>query len=193
MKLKFFSIAVLVLIQGLTTSGLTTQTPQTPQPPTASATALAEIKTYTAEIDRVTKKQNFRTYGIIYNGNDGTWQLLKPKSEHVNESCDVWTREGKVVLAFFGFTSDSGDWYHFIKYYYRPDGTLAKIQARLNTFYGNVSVLRDRYYDTNGKLLKSTQRYLDMQTQKPVKKADFHDNPIPMYARVSALPFRKLL
>jgi hypothetical protein len=111
----------------------------------------------------------------------------------LDESCDVWTRDGKVVLAFFGFTSGSGDWYHFIKYYYRGDGTLAKIQARLNTFAGNVSVLRDRYYDTNGKLLKSTRRYLDLQTHKPVKKADFHDDPIPMFSKASALPFHRLL
>jgi len=67
--------------------------------------------------------------------------------------------------------------YHFIKYYYRADGSLAKIQARLNTFYGGVSVLRDRYYDGNGKLLKSTQRFLDLQTHKPIKKKDWrHGN-----------------
>ena len=166
------------------------------QETTAPPSALTEIKTYTNEIDRFAKAhpKRMRTFVIEYESEKGRWRLLKGKSaQQVNESCDVWTRDGNVILAFFGFTSDSGDWYHFIKYYYRADGTLAKISARLNTFYGNVSVLRDRYYDTNGKLLKSTRRYLDIQTHKPVKTANFHDEPIPMYSNASALPFHKLL
>jgi hypothetical protein len=170
------------------------QTPITSATPTTSDAQVSEIKKYTTEVDRFSKARKFRTFGIFYKGDKGSWRELKGKSDQqLDESCDVWTRDGKVVLAFFGFTSGSGDWYHFIKYYYREDGTLAKIQARLNTFAGNVSVLRDRYYDTNGKLLKSTRRYLDLQTHKPVKKANFHDDPIPMFSNTSALPFHSLL
>ena len=165
---------------------------QTTTAPTPSADAVSEIKTYTAELNRYTKARKFRTF--FYPDLKGGWGELKGKStQQLNGSCDVWTRDGNVVLAFFGFTSDAGDWYHFIKYYFRADGTLAKIEARLNTFYGSVSVLRDRYYDTNGKLLKSTRRYLDIRTQKPVKKANFEDEPIPMYRKVTDLPFHKLL
>ena len=191
MKLtKSFSIAVCLVLCGLSL----TASAQTTMSPIPTAPTVPEIKTYTAETDRFTKLHKFRTYGIFYEGDKGSWRELKGKaSEKLNDSADVWTREGNVVLAFFGFTSDSGDWYHFIKYYFRPDGTLAKIQARLNTFYGNVSVLRDRYYDSNGKLLKSTRRYLDIQTHKPVKTANFHDEPIPMFRKVSDLPFHKLL
>ena len=185
------SLIALVLLLSFRTAA---QTPITSPAPTTSDIQVSEIKKYTTEVDRFTKARKFRTFGVFYKGDKGSWRELKGKSEQqLDESCDVWTRDGKVVLAFFGFTSGSGDWYHFIKYYYREDGTLAKIQARLNTFYGNVSVLRDRYYDTNGKLLKSTRRYLDLQTHKPVKKANFHDDPVPMFSNTSALPFYRLL
>ena len=185
------SLIALVLLLSFRTAA---QTPITSPAPTTSDAQVSEIKKYTTEVDRFSKARKFRTFGVFYKGDKGSWRELKGKSDQqLDESCDVWTRDGKVVLAFFGFTSGSGDWYHFIKYYYREDGTLAKIQARLNTFAGNVSVLRDRYYDTNGKLLKSTRRYLDLQTHKPVKKADFHDDPIPMFSNTSALPFYRLL
>jgi hypothetical protein len=194
MKLAQQSLIALVLSLSAFGIGAVAQTQTASPAPVSSSAEVSEIKAYTSAVDRFTKARKFRTFGVFYKGDKGSWRELKGKSEQqLDESCDVWTRDGKVVLAFFGFTSGSGDWYHFIKYYYREDGTLAKIQARLNTFYGNVSVLRDRYYDANGKLLKSTRRYLDIETHKPVKKANFHDDPIPMFSKASALPFFRLL
>ena len=105
----------------------------------------------------------------------------------------VWSRTGKVIVANFSFSSPSGDWAHYISYYFRDDGSLAKIQATLNTFYGDISVVRHRYYDSNGKLLKSTKNFLDLQTRKPKKPVEFIENPIPVYLNVSGLPFSKLL
>jgi hypothetical protein len=35
--------------------------------------------------------------------------------------------------------SPSGDWAHFIMYYFREDGTLAKIQSQLNTTWPTIS------------------------------------------------------
>ena len=78
-------------------------------------------------------------------------------------------------------------------YYFREDGSLAKIQAQLNSFYGDISVVRDQYYDPSGRLLKTTRKFLDLRTQKPKKPEEFVDNPIPIYRKVTALPFRKLL
>ena len=191
---KASSLIALVLLLSDFGLGALAQTPTASPTPASSNAEVSEIKAYTAEVDRFSKAHKFRTFGVFYEGERGSWRELKGKTDQqLDESCDVWTRDGKVVLAFFGFTSGSGDWYHFIKYYYREDGTLAKIQARLNTFAGNVSVLRDRYYDASGKLLKSTRRFLDLQTHKPVKKADFHDDPIPMFKKAGDLPFHRLL
>jgi hypothetical protein len=105
----------------------------------------------------------------------------------------VWLRQGKVVAVFFTFQSESRDWYHFVTYYFREDGTLAKIHSRLNTFYGSVTAIRDQYYGSNGRVLKSTARFLDIQTQKPKKKPNFQDEPTPVYLNVRKLPFSKLL
>ena len=125
------------------------------------------------------------------------WREFKSAKEYkdtnLDESADVWQKDSKTVIAFFGFTSQSGDWYHYVTYYFRAGGTLAKIHAQLNTFYGDTSVVRDKYYGSNGKLLRATTRYLDLQTQKPTKHRDFQDEPIPIYLTVRKLPFFRLL
>ena len=115
---------------------------------------------------------------------------------NLEDSAHVWLRDGKVVAARFSFTSSSGDWYHYVDYYFRADGTLAKIHAQLNTFAGpdgGISVVRDKFYSSSGKLLHTATRYLDLKSQKPRKRGEFMDQPIPDYKTVRDLPFYKLL
>ena len=169
-------------------------------PANAQTKTFSEINSYSTEIDRFIKvNKKHRIFGDVANENseNAKWKEFKTQKVFDDAGCYqsafVYSRNSKVVAANFMFTSPSGDWAHYINYYYRDDGSLAKISARLNTFEGNVSVLRDRYYDVSGKLLHSTVRYLDLQTHKSIKKADFQDMPIPMYRKVSALPFSKLL
>jgi hypothetical protein len=38
--------------------------------------------------------------------------------ENLNQTATVWTKQGKVIAAKFNFTSPSGDWNHFINYYF---------------------------------------------------------------------------
>jgi hypothetical protein len=83
-----------------------------------------------------------------------------------------------------------------VSYYFREDGTLAKIHSQLNTFasaIGGISVVRDKFCDASGKVLHTTTRYLDLQSQKPRKRSDFMDQPIAVYKAVGELPFAKLL
>jgi hypothetical protein len=98
--------------------------------------------------------------------------------------------------ARFSFTGSSGDWYHYIDYYFRADGTLAKIHAQLNTFAspdGGISVVRDKLYSSGGKLLHAATRYRDLQSQQPRERGEFMDQPIPVYKTVRDLPFLRLL
>jgi hypothetical protein len=157
--------------------------------------AIGEIDTYTKGIDRFIKsKPKSRLFRDVSTSQKSNWREVRAKqAEGLYETAEVWTREGKVVAANFALSSPSGDWMHFINYYFRADGSLAKIEAQLNTFYGNVSVLRKRYYDANRKQLKATERYLDLETRKAVKPPDFIDHQIPMYSRVATLPFGRLL
>src|SRR5688572_13370122 len=68
----------------------------------------------------------------------------------------IWQRNGKTVVVNFTYSSPSGDWAQFVLNTYRADGTLAKIDSRLNTFYGDATILRTFYFDAKGKKLKET-------------------------------------
>jgi hypothetical protein len=158
--------------------------------------AIAEIDTYTKGINSFIKtKPRSRIFGDLSSTEKSRWREVKARqAEDLYEKAEVWSREGKVVAVNFALSSPSGDWAHFITYYFRADGTLAKIEAQLNTFYGNISIIRQRYFDTNRKQLKATERYQDLETRKPVKRPkDYFDNPVPIYSRVSSLPFGRLL
>ena len=168
---------------------------------TPSPTALASINAYVKQVDRFMKRNDKRrrTFGDV--GDEEThWREFKSKvakgetePEFLDEFAYVWVKAGKVVAVGLTFQSGSRDWAHFVTYYFREDGTLAKIHSRLNTFYGGVSAIRDKFYSSNGKMLRAAARYLDIETQKPKKNPNFHDEPIPVYLSVRKLPFFKLL
>jgi hypothetical protein len=131
--------------------------------------------------------QEFKTRRLL----DSAWQNNKTYT-----SSNVWFNQaGELVVALFTFSSPSGDWVQYMTNYYRKDGTLAKSNAELRTFMGDIIRIHDRLYDENGKLLKEQTRFLDLQTHKPkrVKKDEFMDMEAPLYASASALPFYGLL
>ena len=112
--------------------------------------------------------------------------------ENLNENATVWLRTGKVVGANFTFQSPSRDWAHFVMYYFREDGGLSKLESRLNTFYGNVSVIREMSYNSKGKLLRNSTKCFDLYSQKP-KRCTNTSVSIPVFRSVRNLPFYKLL
>ena len=164
---------------------------------------LVEINSHVAEVDRFMKRnpKARRIFAEVTteSENDAKWREFKTKREfdkldEWDESAFVWTRSEKVIAAAFTFTSQSGDWAHLVTYYFREDGTLAKIEAQLNTFYGDVSVVRNQYFNNVGVRISNSERILDLKTQKPVKKpADYFDQPVTVFKKVSELPFYKLL
>jgi len=176
-------------------------TAQDSRPPSPAASALVSINTYARHVDRFIKinNQRRRVFGDVGDEQEN-WREFKGKvakgeadPDDLDDVAYVWLRQGKVVAVFFTFQSGSRDWGHFVTYYFREDGTLAKIHSRLNTFYGSVTAIRDQYYSASGKLLKKTARFLDIQTQKRKKNPNFHDEPTPVYLNVRKLPFFKLL
>src|SRR5215510_14122889 len=165
---------------------------------------IARIKTYCLELDDYAKRnlKLGRLFGDVSSGMEGEksqWREFKSEEEREevvteNDKANVFAKDGAVVLANYTFQSPSGDWAHYVNYYFRTDGALAKIHARLNTFYGNMIVIRERFYDPKGKLLSSSQQFLDLETKKKKKPgADFEDETIPLYRTVKALPFYTLL
>ena len=107
-----------------------------------------------------------------------------------------WLQKGKLVQSNFTLFSPSGDWTQYDFHYFRADGTLAKIASELRTFYGDMIVLRDFYFDRKGKLLRQTTRYRDLNTKKPVKKpADgaYQNTDVTVYKTARRLPFARLV
>lgn len=171
-----------------------------------NATDIASIEAYGKQMDAYTKRnaRAGRLFGDTANYEDANaparWREFKTKAAlqraEVYSAATAWLNStGELVVAEFSLSSPSGDWAQFNTYYYRSDGTLAKLHSELRTFMGDVVVIRDRLYDSKGKLLQEKTRYLDLQTRKPkkVKEGDFQDMPIELYAKTSALPFYSLL
>lgn len=185
----------------------TTQNNTPPAPAQSKSTTIASIDAYSKAVDQFIKRnqKSARIFANVASDSEqakDNWREFKTEKardkadtgDNLNENAYVWSRNGKLVGANFTFQSPSRDWAHFVMYYFREDGTLAKTESTLNTFYGNVTIKRNTYYDPNGKALRTTTRYLDLNTQKPIKpKGDFFDEPTPVYPKVSALPFHHLL
>ena len=169
-----------------------------------NAAELTAISSYVKSIDQFTNRnaRKRRIFGIVPEEEDKPDKWIEFKyvrqavQANLHDSAYVWLKDGKVVAAQFSLTSSSGDWYHYVNYYFRADGTLAKIHAQLNTFAspdGGLSVVRDKFYSSSGKLLHTATRYLDLKSQKPRKRGDFMDQPISVYENARDLPFLKLL
>jgi hypothetical protein len=184
------------------------QPQSSPAPPTRSPSArekaeVSTIESYAKEVDRFidANPKSLRIYANVASGIEKAqdeWHEFKNEKEregadngdNLNENAYVWLRRGKVVIVRFTFQSPSRDWAHFITYYFREDGSLAKIEAQLNTFFGDMSVNRESWYSPEGNVLRSTLRYLDLKTKKRKKPGtDFQDEPVPLYRRVENLPF----
>jgi hypothetical protein len=106
-----------------------------------------------------------------------------------------WRKNGKLVQSNFTLFSPSGDWSQYDFHYFRADGSVAKIASELRTFYGDLIVQRDFYFDGKGKLIRQTTRYRDLNTNKPVKKPkdSFSGSEVKIYKTVRRLPFAKLI
>jgi hypothetical protein len=169
-------------------------------PTFAQRPAIAAISSYTTQVDKFIGHHRGRVFAnAVTEDEQDNWREFKGVGElersetAYDERANVWLKSKNPVAARFALTSPSGDWIHYLYYYFRADGTLAKIQSRLNTFHGNVTVIRDKFYDAEGKLLRTTTRYLDLHSQKPIRPRDFMDDEIPVYQRTQDLPFYKLL
>ncbi|MEP6652089.1 MAG: hypothetical protein ABJA82_01955 [Myxococcales bacterium] len=125
------------------------------------------------------------------------------KEEHVFEVAQVWSREDGAMAVSMRFSSGSGDWFHFVEYCFRTDGSLARVNSTLNTFnavdkdsekdVNGASRERERYFDPSGKQIKVNRRVLDLQTKKPTSSLQIMDDQEPIYRNATALPFFHLL
>lgn len=111
----------------------------------------------------------------------------------------VWRKNGRVAVTNFTLFSGSGDWAKYVYSYFRADGSLARVESELRTFYGDYIVIRRRYFDSAGRLVRKTDRYLDLQSKKPKKPdPEYIDANAGLdkgdyYMKTSKLPFARLI
>ncbi len=149
----------------------------------SAQTDVRSIDAYSKKIDAFTSA-NKRAVVVIADTSDYTDQNSKAKwrkfasekaLETFRDKTEVynvalnWLRGGKVIASNMTLSSPSGDWAKYVYHYFREDGTLARVKIDYRTFQGDFLILQNRYFDRNGKLLKKTTAYQDLQTHKPKK------------------------
>lgn len=165
---------------------------------------IRQINSYVRKLSVFVEKnpKSLEIYANVSQTEKPKWKKFKSetafekfrKNKEVDEVAYVWRKSGKVVAANFTFSSASGDWAHYIFHRFRENGSLAKVEADLRTFYGRISVARNFYFDNNGKLLRKTAQYRDISTDKSKKPGeDFIDEEVYIFKKVSKLPFAELL
>lgn len=174
----------------------------------AQTKTVAQIDKYAKTVSRLMETQKQRIFAdISSNGKKSNWKEFKTEKtrdsadtgDNLSKNAYVWMKDGKIVSTTFTFQSPSRDWAHFVTYYFRADGTLAKAESTLNTFYGNVTADRNYYFDSKGKIVKQNVKYLDLETQKPInliqlrKRQDFIDRKVKFFKTTNKLPFIKLI
>jgi hypothetical protein len=209
LPLALLLLSACVMNGAATESGAGAPAPRLSHRAWARQNQIAEIESYSAGLDRYIKRnaaraRRFADVSNYENNEPERWQEF-PSGKALDKawqdgktykSSNVWfSQSGDLTVTLFTLSSPSGDWVQYVTNYYRADGSLAKLNSELRTFMGGLIVIRNRFYDTGGKQLKETTRYLDLQTRRPkrVKSDEFQDMEIPVYARTGSLPFHNLL
>lgn len=204
---------------------------QAPNPSTKQVTAaaghqnlgVAAIEAYCKELDGFKKRNpnRARFFGDVSSWDQSGMTLHAPapkwkefKSRKARESAntgdnlydvaDVWIKDEKVVLAEFWFGSPSGDWSQSVIYYFRDDGTLAKMQStyagfNLNPFPNReefgARLVQTRVYDANGKRLRKSLQCFELGEKGRQRKCsgDYSHHEGAVYLKVQRLPLYKVL
>jgi hypothetical protein len=164
---------------------------------------LASAQAYCAQLDAFVDANRLDALRLAEARPSGSsaapaWKVFASDDEREQADADslanVWVQKGRVAVVALTLQSSSRDWVLFATFYFRPDGTLAKIDSTLNTFYGDLSVERVWFYDRGGKTLDFHTAFYDLQTRKRVRpNRDFVDKVVPRYETVRRLPFWKLV
>jgi hypothetical protein len=155
--------------------------------PKAAKLVFADVSNY--EADEAAKWQQFASEKAL--------ERHREKSEAYTIAY-VWLEAGKPVSTNFTLFSPSGDWVKYVYSYFRPDGSLARVETDYRTFMGDFKVVRHIYFDAAGKEISRSAKFLDLQTGKPKKMPEggvMGDDPdeVDYYMTVAKLPFANLI
>jgi len=173
--------------------------------PNAVEARVSEIETFVAEADQFAKQRRgaYRLLGDIRRdcANGSGWREFKTADEFKTIAAGSTCYEtGRVLLRGSDVltvheTLATGEWVLFSLLYFRPDGSLARLESSLDTSHGQMTVLRRQYFLPDGRLLKAVVAYRDRLSQQPLVKPNpgFEDVLTPVYQRAADLPYAALL
>lgn len=184
---------------------------------------VAAIEAYCKELDSYKKsnRDQARIFGNVASWDQSgltlsapspKWKEFKTRKareaasngDNLYDLADVWVRDGKVVIAEFWSGSPSGDWSQSVVYYFREDGTLAKMRTTYSGFNVNpfsdpnefgARLVQTRMYDTNGKLLQKRLQCFELGEKGRQRKCsgDYSHREGVIYKSVNRLPMYRLL
>jgi hypothetical protein len=141
---------------------------------------------------------------VLPRGRQGEWVELDSEAELKRlseserppntEAVVRGTRDGMLVSMYFQDATAS--WAHVVDYCFRKAGPLARIQGTFNSYTtgsGGSGIRRRRttYYGTDGEILMQTTGIFDLETDKPIAKAQFLDEEDPLFPTMRALPIAR--
>jgi hypothetical protein len=151
---------------------------------------------------------------LVETASDGpaTWTRFDAPEDAQKAASVGYLRNAKVYLnntlpvrVDLELKSPSKEWVHYVRYYFRQDGTLEKSHSDFRRFGAYekdksmdqeflVKVLRDKYYDSMGKMVrKGSPRFFNMSTMREMKEVVYKDGPWPIYSQTKQLPFYGIL
>ena len=174
--------------------------PQAVRGQSTCAREVAEIEAYSKKVDRLIETSHNDSRRVFVGTSRDVehdsvgWREFKADAADTggsaNDNAWVWSSEGKIVRVKFTFQSEWRDRVQFAMYYYREDGTLARISAQLNLSREQTTIIRDQFYDRKGVLIRGSAkscRLMGGREQKAEKH--FSPEPLPVYLTTDGLPF----
>jgi hypothetical protein len=194
-----FLVAHAITVAAQTETPQPTQTQQRRLPkPTQTAPRVVAIEKYTDELDDYARlnPQARRFFANTAEDQTGNWQEVPSEKELENKArAIVWMKKDKPLIALLSGKSVGQS--RRVTYYFRDNGTLAKVHSELQISAGNMQSVRDRSYDpkTFAILVRDFSYCTDMVTgqQKPCGDAEALEKSIPVYAKSTELPVYALL
>jgi hypothetical protein len=149
-----------------------------------------QIDAFAVQIEGQLKRKELRTFAETYSQQGPIWREVNRGRESTGTMADVYVSGGVPAAAFFTIQTLSGDWVLYADYYFRPDGSLAKMHERLNVFHTSASVVRDTWFGCHGEAYGGTVHHFDLKTKKPRQSdSESSDERAPIFTRIQNLPF----
>lgn len=176
---------------------------------------VAEIEAYAKTLDRYFKSHPRSTRFYVdalpegkadsSPGGKKDWYAVKSEAEmldaergYATRSIVVSAKDGEIVRVEIGEPMEHSR--HQNDYYFRSDGALAKISSDYDSNIAGVHILRENFYDANGKLLRATTQCFNVMTtsrgsrekrascRKAEMREELDDYKFSIYAKSTELP-----